>query len=122
MRILEDELIQEAAAIVEPQLELNNISVGGTTSHLIEEDVNGEKETQGGLCREKGSLLEYRIGIDMSNEMRPLPNQNLIPNDTLLMGCFIHPIQLSKEAIYAEARRRRKLEMQRAKSSKRPRT
>ncbi|RVX03370.1 hypothetical protein CK203_019880 [Vitis vinifera] len=92
LRILEDELIQEAAAIVEPQLE------------------------------GKSSLLEYRIGIDLSNEMRPLPNQNLIPNDTLLMGCFIHPIQLSKEAIYAEARRRRKLEMQRAKSSKRPRT
>ncbi|KAJ9674986.1 hypothetical protein PVL29_024099 [Vitis rotundifolia] len=122
LRILEDELIQEAAAIVEPQLELNSISVGGTTSHLIEEDVNGEKETHGGLCREKGSLLEYRIGLDMSNEMRPLPNQNLVPSETLLMGCFIHPIQLNKEAIYAEARRRRKLEMQRAKSSKRPRT
>ena len=81
-----------------------------------------EEESESRLYRERQPLLEYGIGTDMSNGFRPLPDRSLIPTNTLLMGYCIQPIQLSKEAIYAEARRRRKLEMQRVKGSKGPRT
>ena len=40
-----------------------------TTFHLVEEDVNDGKETKVRSYREKRSLLEYRIRIDMSNEL-----------------------------------------------------
>ena len=63
---------------------------------MVEVDVNGGKEVEGRLCRERGSLLEYEIGIgiDTRDKMKSLHDRRLIPKETFLMGCFIQPIQL----------------------------
>ncbi|KAJ9675049.1 hypothetical protein PVL29_024130 [Vitis rotundifolia] len=120
LRILEDELIQRlGAAIEEPQLEVSLKSNQSFAVPVV--DVTGGKEAEGRLCRERGSLLEDGIGIDMRNKMKSLHDLSLIPKETLLMGCFIQSIQLRfKEVIYVEARRKRKLEIQQVKNSKRP--
>ena len=68
--------------------------MGWAASHLVEVDVNGGKEVEGRLCRERGSLLEYGIGIDTRDKMKCLHDPRLIPKETLLMGRFIQPIQL----------------------------
>ena len=72
--------------------------MGWAASHLVEVDVNGGKEVEGRLCRERGSLLEYGIGIgigiDTRDKMKSLHDRRLIPKETFLMGCFIQTIQL----------------------------
>ena len=70
--------------------------MGWAASHLVEVYVNGGKEVEGRLCRERGSLLEYGIGIgiDTRDKMKSLHDWRLIPKETFLMGCFIQPIQL----------------------------